>query len=84
MHDNKSTIANKCTYYAGRFDVLGNPLLQYRAHCPMKDIRGHWMPPPGDYLHRITRAAARVIGFGTHNKGCDGDNSTFEDSSKKA
>ena len=42
------------------------------------------MPPPGDYLHRITRAAARVIGFGTHNKGCEGENSTFEDSSKKA
>jgi len=67
MHNTKSTMANKCTFFAGCFDGLGNPPLQYQAHLPMEDIlvyiRGHWMPPPGDYLHRIAPAAARVIGL---------------------
>jgi len=39
-------------------------------------IRGHWTLPPGDYSHLITLAAARVIGFGTHNQGCGGENGT--------
>jgi hypothetical protein len=49
-------------------------------------IRGHWTPPPGDYSHRITPAAARVIGFGTHNQnqGCGGEISTSKASSKTA
>jgi len=47
-------------------------------------IRGHWTPPPGDYSHRIAPTAARVIGFGTHNQGCGGENSTSAASSKKA
>jgi len=47
-------------------------------------IRGHWTPPPGDYLQRIAPAAVRVIGFGTHNQGCGGENGTSDDSSKKA
>ena len=70
MHDNKSTMANKCTSFAGLFDGLGDPPLQYRAHRPIEDvleyIRGHWTPPPVDYSHCIAPAAARVIGFGTH------------------
>ena len=72
MHDKKSTMANKCTSFTGRFDGLGNPPLQYRTHHPMEDvlgyIRGHWTLPPGDYSHRIAPAAARVIGFITHTK----------------
>ena len=91
MHDNKSTMANNCTSFAGRFDGLADPPLQYQAHGPMKDflsyIRGHWMPPPGppgDYSHRIAPATAGVIGFGTHNQGCVGENGTSEASSKKA
>jgi hypothetical protein len=78
MHDKKLTMANKCTSFAGPFDGLGDPPLQYRAHHPMEDvlgfIRGHWMPPPGDYLHRIAPATAQVIGFITHNQGCGGEN----------
>ena len=46
-------------------------------------IRGHWMPPTGDYSHRIALAATRIIGFGTHNQGCGGENGTSEASSKK-
>jgi len=88
MHDNNSTMVNKCTSFAGRFDGLGDQPLQYPAHRPMEDvmgyIRGHWTLPPGNYLHRIAPAAARVIGFGTHNQGCDGENGTSEASSKKA
>ena len=88
MHDNKSTMANKCTSFAGRFDGLRDPLLQYRAHRPIEDVLGyircHLMPPPGDYSHRIAPAAARVIGFGTHNQGCGGENGTSKASSKKA
>jgi hypothetical protein len=87
MHDNKSMMARICTSFAGRFDALGNPPLQYRAHCPMEVvmgcIRGHWTPPPGDYSHRIALAAARVIGFG-HKQGCGCENSTSTASSKKA
>ena len=88
MHNNKSTMANKCTSFAGRCDGLGDPPLQYQAHHPMEDvmgyIRGHWMPPQGDYSHRIAPAAARVIGFGTHNQGCGGENGTSKTSSIKA
>jgi len=62
------------------FDGLGNPPLQYQAHCPMEDIlgyiRSHWTLPPGNYLHRIAPAATRVIGFGTHNQGCGGEYGT--------
>ena len=60
------------------FDSLGDPPLQYPAHHPMEDvmsyIRGHWTPPSGNYLHRIAPATAMVIGFGTHNQGCGGEN----------
>ena len=88
MQDNKLMMANECTSFAGRFDFLGHPPLQYWAHRPMEDvlgyIRGHWTPPPGDYLQRIAPAAARVIGFGTHNQGWGGENGTSDASSKKA
>jgi hypothetical protein len=88
MHDNKLTLANKCTSFAGHFDGLGNPPLQYRAPCLMEDILGyircHWTPPPADYSHRIAPAAARVIGFVTHNQGCGGENGTSKANSKKA
>ena len=36
------------------------------------------------YSHRITPVAARVIGFGTHNQGCGGENGTSEASSPNA
>jgi len=42
------------------------------------------MPPPGNHLHRIALAAARVIGIGTHNQGCGGGNGTSKASSKNA
>jgi hypothetical protein len=86
--NNKSTMTSKCTSFVGRFDGLGDPPLQYRAHLPMEDIlgyiRGHWTPPLGAYLHRIAPTAARVIGFCTRNQGCGGENGTSEASSKKA
>jgi hypothetical protein len=47
-------------------------------------MRGHWTPPPGNFLHRIDPAAAKVIGFITHNQGCGGESGTSEASSKKA
>ena len=60
-------MTSKCTSFVGRFDGLGDPPLQYRAHLPVEDIlgyiRGHWTPPLGAYLHRIAPTAARVIGF---------------------
>jgi hypothetical protein len=88
MHDNKLTMANKCTSFAGSFDGIGDPPLQYRAHRPMEDVleysSGHWTPPPGNYSHRIAPAAARVIGFGTHIQDCGCENGTSEASSKKA
>ncbi len=46
-------------------------------------IRDRWAPPPGDYSHRIAPPATRVIGFGTHNQGCGGENGTSEASRKK-
>ncbi len=88
MHDNKSAMANKCTASAGHFNGLGDPPLQYRARRPMEDvlsnIRGHWTPPPDDYLHRIAPAVARVGGFGTHKQGCGGENGTSGANSKTA
>jgi len=88
MHGSKLSMENKCTSFAGRFDGLDDPHLQYRAHPPMEDIpgyiRGHWTPPPGKYLPRNAPAAARVISFGTHKQGCGGENGTSEASSKKA
>ncbi len=52
------------------FDGLGNLPVQYWEHHPMKDvlgyIRGLWKLPPDNYPYHIALAAAKVIGFGTH------------------
>jgi hypothetical protein len=62
----KSTMMNKCTSPAGRFDGHGGVSEQYRWHCPMRHVQGysgsHWMLPSGDYLLRIAPAAARATG----------------------
>jgi len=73
MHHNKLTMANKCTSFAGRFGGLSDLPLQYPAHRPMEE----------KHSHCIASAAARVIGFGTHNQGCGGENGTSEASSKR-
>ncbi len=56
----KTTVTNKC------FDGHADALKQYTWHCPMQHVQGytgsHWMPPLGNYLLRITPAAARVTG----------------------
>jgi hypothetical protein len=65
----KAVVANKCTSSAGRFDCHGSAPEQYRWHCPMRHVQGysgsHWMPALGDYLLRITPAAARATGIQT-------------------
>jgi hypothetical protein len=62
----KSTMMNKCTSSAGRFDGQGGAPEQYRRHPPMRYVQGysgsHWMLPSGDYWLRIAPAAARVTG----------------------
>jgi hypothetical protein len=62
----KSMMPLKCTSVAARFKGLEDFPEQYRRHCPMRHIQSylgsHWMPPSGDYLLRITPAAARATG----------------------
>jgi hypothetical protein len=62
----KSTMMNKCTSSAGRFDGHGGAPEQYRWHRPMWYVQGysgsHWTPPSGDYLLCIAPAAARATG----------------------
>jgi hypothetical protein len=62
----KSTMMNKCTSSAGRFNGHGGAPEQYKWHCLMWHVQGysesHWMPPAGDYLLRIALAAARATG----------------------
>jgi hypothetical protein len=62
----KSTMTLKCTSIAARFEGLVDALEQYRRHCPMRHAQGylgsHWTPPSGNYLLRITPAAARATG----------------------
>jgi hypothetical protein len=62
----KSTMTNKCTSSAGHFDGHGGALEQYRWHHPMWHVQGysrsHWTPASGNYLLRITPAAARATG----------------------
>jgi hypothetical protein len=54
----------KCRKIAGNFDQHGDVLVQSRAHCLMKHIKGftrnHWMPLSDECLHRITLAAAML------------------------
>jgi hypothetical protein len=62
----KSTMMNKCTLSAGRFDGHGSAPEQYRWHCPMQHVQGysgsHWTPPLGDYSLPIAPVAARATG----------------------
>ncbi len=47
------TMMKKGTNFAGHLDGRGGALVQYHAHCPMKEVQGfgrsHWMPPLGKY-----------------------------------
>jgi hypothetical protein len=62
----KSSMTNKCTSSAGRFDGHGSAPEQYRWHCLMRHVQGysrsHWTLPLGDYLLCIAPAAARATG----------------------
>jgi hypothetical protein len=62
----KSTVTSKCTSVAARFKGLADALEQYRWHRPMRHVQGyfgsHWTPALGNYLLRITPAAARATG----------------------
>jgi hypothetical protein len=62
----KSTMMNKCTSSVGHFDGHSGVAEQYRRHCPMRHVQGysgsHWMPPSGNYLLRMTPAAAKATG----------------------
>ncbi len=57
-------MTNKCTSSAGSFDGHSGAPEQYRQHRPMRHIPGYsgryWTPPSGNYLLRITLAAARA------------------------
>jgi hypothetical protein len=59
----KSTMTNKCTSSASRFDGHGGAPEQYRWHFPMGHVQGysgsHWTPPLSNYSLRIAPAAAR-------------------------
>jgi hypothetical protein len=66
-HTKEAAMMNKCTSVVGHFDGNGGALEQYRWHRPMRHVQGypgshwyHWMPPSGDFLLRITPAAART------------------------
>jgi hypothetical protein len=62
----KSTMTNKCTLSAGRFDGHGGAPEQYRRHCLMQHVQGYsgsyWKLPSGNYLLNIAPAAARATG----------------------
>jgi hypothetical protein len=63
---NKVMMTNKCTSSAGRFNGHSGAPEQYRRHHLMRHVQGysegHWTPASGDYLLRITPAAARATG----------------------
>jgi hypothetical protein len=60
----KSSMTIKCNLSAIRFDGLGGPPVQYKAHCLMQHVQGysrsHWTPPSGDYSLHIAPVAARA------------------------
>jgi hypothetical protein len=62
--DNKIDNSIKCRKIASDFDNNGNALVQSRAHCPLKHIKGftrsHWMLQLGKCLCRIAPVAAMV------------------------
>ncbi len=57
----------KCRQIAGDFDCHADAAAQRGAHRRIEHIQGftrsHWMPPLGEYLRRITPAAAMVDEF---------------------
>jgi hypothetical protein len=64
------SMKNKCTSVVGHFYGHGSAPGQYRWHYPMRHVQGYlgshnWTPPLGDYLLRITLAAARATGTQT-------------------
>jgi hypothetical protein len=65
MGNNKIDNSKRFTKIAGDFDHHGDALVQSRAHCPMKHIKGftrsRWMPPLGKCLRHIPLAAAMVL-----------------------
>jgi hypothetical protein len=65
----KLTMTSKCTSVTADFEGLADVPEQYRQHCPMQRVQGyygsHWTPALGDYLLRITPAAARATGIQT-------------------
>jgi hypothetical protein len=68
----KSSMASTCSSLIGHFDGHGDPPMQYKAHRPMQQVQGysgsHWMLPSGNYLLRITPAAARATADETMTK----------------
>jgi hypothetical protein len=68
----KSTMASTCSSIVGRFDGHDGLPVQYKVHRPMQHVQSysgsHWMPPAGDYLLRITPAAARATANKTTTK----------------
>jgi len=61
-------MANKRSSFAGCFDGLGDPPLEYRAHSGRPGLHKRPLDAAGNYLHHIAPTATRVIGFGTHPK----------------
>jgi hypothetical protein len=70
----KSTMASTCSSVIGYFDGHGGPPVQYKVHRLMQHVQGysgsHWMLPSGNYLLRITPAAARATANETTTKKC--------------
>jgi hypothetical protein len=60
----KAVAANKYTSVADNFDGYGGAPVQYGAHSPIQHNQGftgsYCMPPSGNYLPRISSAAARA------------------------
>jgi hypothetical protein len=58
----------KYTSNTGNFKCYGDAVVQCGAHCPMEHTpgfnRSYWMPPSGEYMHRIAMGAAVVDNFG--------------------
>jgi hypothetical protein len=62
----------KCRRIAGDFDCHADAAVRWRVHRPMKHNQGftqsQWMPPSGEYSHRIATAATMVDVFGRKHK----------------
>jgi hypothetical protein len=70
----KLTMASTCSSVNGSFNGHGGPPVQYEVHRQMQHVQGysgsHWTPPLGNYLLRITPAAARAKANKTTMKKC--------------